>query len=65
MSTGDKEIGKSSLFDLEAVLRAHAPVAQLLELDGILVNREVDEATRTAQAHSFIEQFVKRVSHAG
>ena len=65
MSMAEKEVEKSSLFDLEAVLRAHASAAQLLELDGILVNRTVDEATRTAQAHSFIEQFVERVSHAG
>jgi hypothetical protein len=65
MSTNDKAVEKSSLFDLEAVLRAHASVAQLLELDGILVNREIDEATRTTQAHSFIEKFVERVSHAG
>lgn len=65
MSTGESEMEKSSLFNLEAVLRAHASVAQLLELDGILVNREIDEATRTAQAHSFIEQFVERASHAG
>ena len=61
----ENESGKSGLFKIEAVLRAHANVAQMLELDGILVNREMDESSRTAQAHAFIEQFVERVSHAG
>ena len=61
----ENESEKSGLFQIEAVLRAHASVTQLLELDGILVDREIDEPTRTAQAHAFIEQFVERVSHAG
>lgn len=59
------EQGRGALFQIEAVLRAHASVTQLLELDGILVDREVDEPVRTARAHGFIEQFVERVSHAG
>ena len=63
MSENESEM--SGLFQIEAVLRAHASVAQLLELDGILVNREIDEPTRTAQAQTFIEQFVKGVSDAG
>lgn len=61
----ENESEKSGLFQIEAVLRAHASVVQLLELDSILVSREIDEPTRTAQAHAFIEQFVERVSHAG
>ena len=60
-----QEKGKSGLFQIEAVLRSHASVAQMLELDGILVNREVDESERTAQAHGFIEKLVERISHAG
>ena len=63
MSQGEQ--GKSGLYQIEAVLRSHASVVQMLELDGILVDRESDEAVRTAQAHGFIEQFVERVSHAG
>ena len=61
----EQESDKGRLFRIETVLRAHASVVQLLELDGILVNREIDEPSRTAQAHAFIEQFVERVSHAG
>jgi len=49
---------KSRSFEIEAVLREHANVQQLLELDGILVNLEIDESVRTAQAHAFIEKFV-------
>lgn len=56
---------KSELFQIEAVLRAHATVGQMLELDGILVNREVDEGQRTMQAHAFIEKFIEGVAHAG
>ena len=37
----ENESEKSGLFQIEAVLRAHASVTQLLELDGILVNREI------------------------
>lgn len=59
------ESEKSGLFQIEAVLRAHASVVQLLELDGILVNREVDGPQREAHAHAFIEQFVQGVSNAG
>ncbi len=61
----ENEPGKGGLLRIEGVLRSHASVAQLLELDGILVNREIDEPTRNAQVHAFIEQFVKGVSNAG
>lgn len=56
---------KGELFQIEAVLRSHASVVQLLEIDGILMNTEIDEASRTAQAHSYIEKFVERLTHDG
>ena len=52
----------SELFQIEVVLCAHASVAELMELDGILVNQEIDAEQRMAQAQTFVEHLVERAS---
>jgi hypothetical protein len=62
MSSIELNPAKSSFFEIEAVLRAHSNVIEVLELDGILTNRDVSDEHRMAQAQALIEQFVQRIS---
>lgn len=64
MSESEK-FEKSPLFHIEAAFRSHASLAQILELDAVLMSRDFDEPVRTAQAHELIEKFVEGMNHVG
>jgi hypothetical protein len=53
MSSIELNPAKSSFFEIEAVLRAHSNVIEVLEFS---------DEHRMAQAQALIEQFVQRIS---
>ncbi len=52
------------LFELEFTLRQKASASSLLELDGVLVDMEVDEDTRAGMASVMVEKLIEGNSNA-
>lgn len=52
------------LYELEFALRGRATVSALLELDGVLVDMEMDEDTRASKASAMVEKLIEGNSNA-